>query len=126
MANLSVEYLERCNLERITTLEIAVRNEAYMFNREGSRKIKNPWRTALLMFNTVPEDFSNREKLKLLLDRWYTRLHFQAPELWNCEGNVWDNLLKIFEKYCAWDQNTEWYQQAMILYETTDNAILYT
>lgn len=104
----SIDYLERkdYSARELKSLEDGVRREAFTFHRwnaeersEGRRMIRNPWRVGLLMFEATPLDLSNRDHLKLMLDKWYSRLRFQAPECWCEDGNVWDILRQIFDKY---------------------------
>lgn len=105
----------------ITTLEQAVRNEeVQMFeqwSKEPGRPVRNPWRTALLMYEATPQELPNRNALKSILDKWYSRLRYQAPELWDCRNNVWDCLDQIFHKYTHEYRDQSWHKNMLAIYD---------
>lgn len=113
----------------VVTLENGVKNEATLFaewNRGGKKKIRNPWRTALLMFSATPEELPNRQALKSILDKWYTRLRCQAPELWECRNHVWDCLDQIFYKYTHEFRDQDWHKGMLAIYDDRNRSELYT
>jgi len=125
---MTLDRLEQSHFHTVDTLEDAVRQGALMFaqwNKTG-HKIRNPWRVALLMYLTTPLDLPNRDQLKTILDKWYSRLQFQAPELWSGKGHVWSVLGEILYKYTRNHDQEEWYKNMMAILNDRDRDELYT
>lgn len=128
----SLAYLERKQYSEreLQTLERALRDNADMFarwNQEGALKIRNPWRVGFEMFKATPSDLPGRDQLKTMLDKWYTRLLYQAPECWDQLGNVYDILDQIFDKYVVHAFRQEpWWDVMMSIRDDLQRQDLYT